>query len=74
VTGKKRPPCFQCGTKPGRRLVATCRDDRRMVYANATKLPIFCSMRCAANYALLWVEGNDYDRIKEAGFFEEGKR
>lgn len=64
---KKVIPCLQCGTFPGRRLAAKCRDHPGMVYSNATKLPIFCSVRCAANYGLLWVEGADYDRIREAG-------
>lgn len=44
-------PCYMCEKRPARRLTAR-RDGQ--VYVNAEGVLLFCSLRCAANYALLW--------------------
>jgi hypothetical protein len=70
---KKKLPCLMCEDRPGRILKAVTRRGAyglRQTYVNATKLPVFCSMKCAANYALLWVEGHDWDRLEELGHEE----
>ena len=64
-----KPKCLMCDRRPGRYIeaVASSRPHIAEVYVNATKLPVFCSMRCAANYALLWIEGIETERLKELG-------
>lgn len=55
MSGKKRRPkripCFMCGHRAARSLTAE-RDGR--VYSNGENVVAFCSLRCAANQALVW--------------------
>jgi hypothetical protein len=44
-------PCFMCEKRPARKLTAE-RDGSE--YVNARDVVMFCSVRCAANYGLLW--------------------
>lgn len=46
-----KPTCFMCKNKRPKKLTAK-EGDR--VYINAENVIMFCSMRCAANYGLLW--------------------
>jgi hypothetical protein len=41
-----------CKSKPAKSFRAIEGD---MVYTGATEEAVFCSLRCAANWALLWV-------------------
>ena len=45
------PHCYVCNEKKARKL--------KSVYVNAAEEPIFCSLRCAADWALLWVKDLD---------------
>ena len=47
---RKRTPCYMCH-RPSRPLTAS-RDGS--IYVNAENVVLFCSVRCAANYGLLW--------------------
>lgn len=52
--------CIVCEEKPAK--VIEARMGNGSVYKRATKKPVFCTLRCAAAYALLWVESlEDYD-------------
>lgn len=53
-----------CKEKPGKVLPATKLDS---YYPNATKLPVFCTLRCAANYTLLWIEGIETEQLENLG-------
>lgn len=48
--------CFMCQEKPAKKLTAERSDG--MVYVNAENRKLFCSKRCAANWALLWANQN----------------
>jgi len=48
---RKRQTCFMCKRKPSKPLTACLGDE---VYIHAEGVNLFCSLRCAANYALLW--------------------
>lgn len=63
----KVPMCFMCKEKPAKLLKAEIRmlDGRIYEYVNAVKYPVFCTKRCAANHALLWVEGEFTDSLTE---------
>lgn len=52
--------CIVCEERPAK--VIEARMSNGAVYEQATKEPVFCTLRCAAAYALLWVEGlEDWD-------------
>jgi hypothetical protein len=43
-----------------------------MEFVNAAPFPVFCSVRCAANWALLWCwSGFDDDELREHGLIPE---
>jgi hypothetical protein len=46
----KRPKCFMCSRKA--KALTAGRDGS--TYCNAQNVVLFCSVRCAANYGLLW--------------------
>ena len=48
--------CLMCKDKPARKLSGWMRDKdgRTIDYVNAQDVVTFCSVRCAANYALLF--------------------
>lgn len=46
-----RPLCFMCEKRRAKPLTARRDGD---YYVNAQDIVLFCSMKCAANYALLW--------------------
>ena len=46
-----KPTCVMCKKKPVKKLTATLGNS---VYINGRDILIFCSMRCAANYGLVW--------------------
>lgn len=46
-----RPTCYMCRKRPARALTGT-RDG--MIYVNAVGIVMFCSLKCAANHALIW--------------------
>jgi hypothetical protein len=48
---KRVAPCFMCVKRRPRKLTAS-RDGT--YYTNAKDVVMFCSLRCAANYGLLW--------------------
>lgn len=43
--------CFMCRERPVKKLTAR-RDN--YYYVNAQDIEMFCSLKCAANYGLLW--------------------
>jgi hypothetical protein len=47
--------CIVCEERPAK--VIEAKMSNGAVYVQATKEPVFCTLRCAAAYALLWVEG-----------------
>lgn len=69
VTRKSnRPICVMCKQRPGKVINGERRDrdGKLWEYENSTKVPLFCSVRCAANWALLWFDfvGNQ-DELEE---------
>lgn len=48
--GERRMKCFMCERRA--KSLTAQRDGK--VYRNAKNIVLFCSIRCAANYALLW--------------------
>lgn len=46
-------PCRLCQGKPAKTLRANHPDGSGYVYAEAVEHPVFCSVRCAANWGLL---------------------
>lgn len=44
-------PCFMCRTRPARPLAAA---RGRVIYLDGQNVVLFCSVRCAANYALVY--------------------
>lgn len=52
------PTCFMCRERPAKKLTGKTRDGR--IYKNATNVVVFCSLRCAANYALLYSDMNSW--------------
>lgn len=56
-----RRPCLAPGCeRKAKVLDAPYPGDRTKVYAKATKEPAFCTVRCAANWALLYAVDNLY--------------
>ncbi len=51
MAGRKAMTCFMCREKRAKALSAVVRGK---VYVNARNVVMFCSVRCAANYGLLW--------------------
>lgn len=49
---KKPPLCKICRQKPAKSIRTKLPGNQE--YVNASLDPIFCSLRCAANWALLW--------------------
>lgn len=50
---KIKPKCLMCRERPARYIKPVTRDDREE-YINGYKEPLFCSIRCAANWSLLF--------------------
>lgn len=43
--------CYMCRTRRAKALTA---DRDGSIYVNAQNIVMFCSLKCAANYGLLW--------------------
>lgn len=73
---KRAKVCLSC-EKRRPRLIAAERVDPKdgKIYelVNAAKFPVFCSLRCAANWALLWVDAGDEhtESMIECGLVDE---
>lgn len=63
--------CLMCGRKPARKLTAKFKDENgeKRYYVNGKDVHMFCSVRCAANHALLWSPG-EYHFCPHSGEWE----
>lgn len=65
------PRCVQCEERPARLLPCERRgkDGKVYEYVNGQRLgAVFCSLRCAANHALLWFDAEGFEgKLIECG-------
>ena len=60
----KKPHCLLCKERPAKSLSAVDRNNN--TYVNADAVPIFCSRRCATNWALLYATADCETHWNEA--------